>query len=42
MHKGIAGSLRDARIWGRKAYDGQQASLRHKIHDGDILELHRR
>lgn len=42
VHKDIAGSLRFARIWGEKVYDGQQVSPRHKIHDGDILELHHR
>ena len=42
VHKDIAGSLRYARIWGEKVYDGQQVSPRHKIHDGDILELHHR
>ncbi len=40
VHKDIAGSLRYARIWGEKVYDGQQVSPRHKIRDGDILELH--
>ena len=42
VHKEIAGSLRYARIWGEKVYDGQQVSPRHLIHDGDILELHHR
>ena len=42
VHKEIAGSLRFARIWGEKVYDGQQVSPRHLIHDGDILELHHR
>jgi len=42
VHKDIAGSLRYARIWGEKVYDGQQVSPRHLIRDGDILELHHR
>lgn len=42
VHKEIAGSLRFARIWGEKVYDGQQVSPRHLIRDGDILELHHR
>lgn len=42
VHKDIAGSLRFARIWGTKVYDGQQVSPRHRISDGDILELHHR
>ena len=42
VHKDIAGSLRFARIWGEKVYDGQQVSPRHLIRDGDILELHHR
>lgn len=42
VHKDIAGSLRFARIWGEKVYDGQQVSPRHRIRDGDILELHHR
>ena len=42
VHKDIAGSLRFARIWGEKVYDGQQVSPKHLIHDGDILELHHR
>ncbi len=42
VHKDIAGSLRYARIWGEKVYDGQQVSPRHRIRDGDILELHHR
>ncbi len=42
VHGEIAGSLRFARIWGEKVYDGQQVSPRHAIRDGDILELHHR
>jgi hypothetical protein len=40
VHKDIANSLRFARIWGTKVFDGQQVGPDHDVTDGDIVELH--
>ncbi len=42
VHKDIAGSLRYARAWGVKVFDGQQVGPEHMVIDGDIVELHMR
>ena len=40
VHRDIAGSLRYARAWGAKVFDGQQVGPEHPVADGDIVELH--
>jgi hypothetical protein len=41
VHRGMAGSLRFARIWGPSAgFDGQQVSGEHPVADRDVVELH--
>jgi ribosome-interacting GTPase 1 len=42
VHRDIAGSLRYARAWGARVYDGQQVGPEHLVADGDIVELHMR
>ena len=42
VHKDFAGSLRYARAWGGKVFDGQQVGPEHEVVDGDIVELHMR
>lgn len=40
VHKDIAANLKHARIWGEKAYDGQQVHGSYVLHDRDTVELH--
>jgi len=41
VHRGLAGELRFARIWGPSAgFDGQQVSPDHSVKDRDVVELH--
>ena len=41
VHRGLAGELRFARIWGPSAeFDGQQVSGDHVVRDRDVVELH--
>jgi hypothetical protein len=41
VHRGRAGELKFARIWGPSvAFDGQQVSATHPIADRDVVELH--
>jgi len=41
VHRGLAGELRFARVWGRSAeFDGQQVSGDHVVRDRDVVELH--
>jgi ribosome-interacting GTPase 1 len=40
VHKDIAESLKFARMWGERVYDGQQVGPDHEVCDGDIVELH--
>jgi ribosome-interacting GTPase 1 len=41
VHRGLAGELRFARIWGPSAdFEGQQVSADHVVKDGDVVELH--
>jgi hypothetical protein len=41
VHRGRAGELKFARIWGPSvAFDGQQVSATHAIADRDVVELH--
>jgi ribosome-interacting GTPase 1 len=41
VHRGLAGELRFARVWGPSAgFDGQQVSGEHVVADGDVVELH--
>ena len=42
VHKDIAGSLRYARAWGRKVFDGQQVGPEQALCDGDVIEMHMR
>lgn len=42
VHRELAGSLRYARGWGERVYDGQQVGPEHQVADGDIIELHMR
>ncbi len=42
VHRGLAGELRFARIWGPSAeFEGQQVSAGHVVKDRDVVELHR-
>jgi len=42
VHRGLAGELRFARIWGPSAeFEGQQVSVNHVVKDRDVVELHR-
>ena len=41
VHRGLAGELKFARVWGRSAeFDGQQVSGDHVVRDRDVVELH--
>jgi hypothetical protein len=41
VHRGLAGELRFARIWGPSAeFEGQQVSGDHVVRDRDVVELH--
>lgn len=40
VHKDFAANLKYARIWGRKAYDGQMVQRDYVLNDGDIIEFH--
>jgi ribosome-interacting GTPase 1 len=41
VHRGLAGELRFARVWGPSAeFGGQQVSGDHVVRDGDVVELH--
>jgi hypothetical protein len=42
VHRDLAGSLRYARAWGERVYDGQQVGPEHQVADADIIELHMR
>jgi len=42
VHRGLAGELRFARIWGPSSgFEGQQVSADHVVKDRDVVELHR-
>jgi hypothetical protein len=40
VHRGLATSLRFARLWGSAEFGGQQVSGDHPIRDRDVVELH--
>jgi ribosome-interacting GTPase 1 len=40
VHRGMAGGLKFARLWGSSEFDGQQVGADHVVQDGDIVELH--
>jgi len=41
VHRGLAGELRFARIWGPSSgFEGQQVSADHVVSDRDVVELH--
>lgn len=40
VHKEIAHSLKYARLWRAKEFNGQQVGRDHTVADGDIIELH--
>jgi ribosome-interacting GTPase 1 len=40
VHKDFANSLRFARVWGRKVFDGQMVPRDHILEDEDVIELH--
>jgi ribosome-interacting GTPase 1 len=40
VHRGLAGQLKFARVWGSGKFDGEQVSADHRVRDGDIVELH--
>jgi ribosome-interacting GTPase 1 len=41
VHRDIARTLKYARVWGRSVTaDGQHVGREHRLHDGDVLELH--
>ena len=40
VHKDVARSLRYARVWGKRGFDGQQVGRAHRVEDGDVIELH--
>ena len=40
IHREMVDSFRFARVWGRKAFEGQRVGKEHIIEDNDIVELH--
>jgi ribosome-interacting GTPase 1 len=40
VHRGLAGDVKAARIWGANCFPGQQVSRDHALADGDVVELH--
>jgi len=40
VHKDIAESFKYARLWGSGHFEGQQVGRDHRVHDGDVIELH--
>lgn len=43
LHKDFLTKFKFARVWGKSAkFDGQKVMARHKLKDGDILEIHLR
>jgi len=40
VHRGMAESLKSAKVWGSGKFDGQQVGRDYVVADGDILELH--
>jgi ribosome-interacting GTPase 1 len=40
IHKEIQQTLKYARIWGRKVFDGQMVQRDYVLNEGDIIELH--
>ncbi len=40
VHKDFAINLKSARVWGKEVRDGQSVSRAHRLHDGDVVELH--
>jgi uncharacterized protein len=40
VHKGIAASLKFAKIWGADKFDGQRVTREYVVQDGDVIELH--
>jgi uncharacterized protein len=40
VHKDFARSLRFARVWGKKVFDGQMVQRDHVLEDEDVIELH--
>lgn len=40
VHRGLAHSLKYARVWGKSGFDGQQVGRDHPMADGDVVELH--
>jgi ribosome-interacting GTPase 1 len=40
VHRGLAGGLKHARLWGSSEFPGQQVSPEHPVRDGDQVELH--
>jgi ribosome-interacting GTPase 1 len=40
VHRGLAGELRHARLWGRSDSAGRLVSPEHAVLDRDVVELH--
>jgi ribosome-interacting GTPase 1 len=40
VHRGLAETLKFARVWGPSAHDGQTVGREHKLCDKDLVELH--
>ena len=41
VHKDLSRSLKYAVLWGRSGkFDGQHVGRDHRLHDGDLIELH--
>ncbi len=40
VHRGMADTLKFAKVWGASAHDGQSVGRDHILADGDVVELH--
>ncbi len=40
VHKDFAASLKYAKVWGKKTFDGQMVEKDYILEDGDVVELH--
>ena len=40
VHRGLAGEVKSARVWGTATFAGQHVARDHVVVDGDVIELH--
>ncbi|GIW89378.1 MAG: GTP-binding protein [Isosphaeraceae bacterium] len=40
IHNDLERGLKYARVWGQSAFEGQSVGRDHRLHDGDVVELH--